>query len=124
LQYAAFCLLTSCYFLLPIAWFSFPAFCSPFLPTQIRSYFPECTEIRAVFLSIYTVKKSCAKFRCGHRWREPNDEGVGNFLLPRVLWFCATVVNIGIWRILTWLFLQCTDICTIYPAYQIAEQCS
>jgi hypothetical protein len=24
-----------------------------------------------------------------------------------VLWFCATIVNIGIWRILTWLFLQC-----------------
>jgi hypothetical protein len=24
-----------------------------------------------------------------------------------VLWFCATVVNSGIWRIPTWLFLQC-----------------
>ncbi len=24
-----------------------------------------------------------------------------------VVWFCATVVNIGIWRFPTWLFLQC-----------------
>ncbi len=30
-------------------------------------------------------KKSCAKFRCGQRWREPNDVGVGKFLLPRPL---------------------------------------
>ncbi len=27
-------------------------------------------------------KKSCAKFRCGQRWREPNDVGVGKFLFP------------------------------------------
>ncbi len=30
-------------------------------------------------------KKSFAKFRCGQRWREPNDVGVGKFLLPRRL---------------------------------------
>ncbi len=30
-------------------------------------------------------KKSCAKFRCGQRWREPNDVGYGKFLLPRPL---------------------------------------
>ncbi len=38
-------------------------------------------------------------------WREPNDVEAGKFLLQRtVLWFCATVVNIGIWHIPTWLF--------------------
>jgi hypothetical protein len=37
-------------------------------------------------------------------WREPNDVGVGKFLLPCSLVFCATIVNIGIWRISTWLF--------------------
>jgi hypothetical protein len=26
-----------------------------------------------------------------------------------VLWFCTTVVNIGIWRILTWLFYSVGD---------------
>jgi hypothetical protein len=30
-------------------------------------------------------KKGFAKFRCGQRWREPNDVGVGKFLLPRHL---------------------------------------
>ncbi len=30
-------------------------------------------------------KKSLVKFRCGQRWREPNDVGVGKFLLPRRL---------------------------------------
>jgi hypothetical protein len=30
-------------------------------------------------------KKSLAKFRCGQRWREPNNVGVGKFLLPRRL---------------------------------------
>ncbi len=30
-------------------------------------------------------KKSFAKFRCGQRWREPNDVGVGKFLFPRRL---------------------------------------
>ncbi len=34
---------------------------------------------------LYTVKKSFAKFRCGQWWREPNDVGVGKFLLPRCL---------------------------------------
>ncbi len=32
-----------------------------------------------------TVKKSFVKFRCGQRWCEPNDVGVGKFLLPRPL---------------------------------------
>jgi hypothetical protein len=35
--------------------------------------------------SILHCKKSFAKFRCGQRWREPNDMGVGKFLLPRRL---------------------------------------
>jgi hypothetical protein len=30
-------------------------------------------------------KKSCAKFRCGQRWREPNDVGVGKFPFPQPL---------------------------------------
>ncbi len=29
-----------------------------------------------------------AKFRCGQRWREPNDVGIGKFLLPRRLVLC------------------------------------
>jgi hypothetical protein len=33
----------------------------------------------------YTVKKSCAKFRCGQQWRGPNDMGVGKFLPPHPL---------------------------------------
>ncbi len=32
---------------------------------------------------------------------------VSEISYSHILWFCATVVNIGIWRILTWLFLQC-----------------
>jgi hypothetical protein len=38
-----------------------------------------------IHICMYTVKKSFAKFRCGQRWREPNEVGVGKFLLPRRL---------------------------------------
>ncbi len=40
---------------------------------------------RQLPMSMYTLKKSFAKFRCGQRWREPNGVGVGKFLLPRRL---------------------------------------
>jgi hypothetical protein len=36
-------------------------------------------------LHVLHCKKSFAKFRCRQRWREPNDVGVGKFLLPRRL---------------------------------------
>ncbi len=38
-----------------------------------------------------------------------------------VVWFCATVVNIGIWRIPTWLFLQCNDSPAPRRVWQIAR---
>jgi hypothetical protein len=37
------------------------------------------------FSLLLHCKKSFAKFRCGQRWREPNDVGIGKFLLPRRL---------------------------------------
>ncbi len=62
----------------------------------------------------YTVKKTCTKFRCGQRWREPNDVGVGKFLLP-----CSLVLRhrcpseFGAFP--TWLFYSVSVLCSGHP---------
>ncbi len=43
-----------------------------------------CPIWRIFFVALH-CKKSFAKFRCGQRWREPNDVGVGKYPLPRRL---------------------------------------
>jgi hypothetical protein len=56
-----------------------------------------------------TLKKNLAKFRCGQRWREPNDVGVGKFLLPRRLVLRHRCQHRSLAHS-DMAFLQCTDL--------------
>jgi hypothetical protein len=55
---------------------------------------------------MYTVKKALRYFDVDNGGANQTTWGSENFY-SHVVWFCATVVSIGIWRIPTWLFLQC-----------------
>jgi hypothetical protein len=54
----------------------------------------------------HTVKKASRNSNVDNGGANQTTCGSENFY-SHVVWFCATVVNIGIWRIPTWLFLQC-----------------
>ncbi len=54
-------------------------------------------------VTIYTVKKASGNSDVDNGGANQTTWGSENFY-SHVVWFCATVVNIGIWRIPTWLF--------------------
>jgi hypothetical protein len=62
------------------------------------------SEVRLPSLSlIYTVKKAARNSDVDIGGANQTTR-VSEISYSHVLWFCATVVNIGIWPILTWLF--------------------
>jgi hypothetical protein len=73
-------------------------------PSNISTTVNHTENIRP--LVTYTVKKASRN--------SDVDNGGANQTMwvlensySHVVWFCATVVSIGVWRIPTWLFLQC-----------------
>jgi hypothetical protein len=57
----------------------------------------------------YTVKKASRNSDVDNGGANQTTWGSENSY-SHVVWFCATVVNIGNWRSPTWLFLQCTKL--------------
>jgi hypothetical protein len=51
----------------------------------------------------YTVKKAPRNFDVDNVGANQTTQGSENSCF-HVVWFCATVVNIGVWRIPRWLF--------------------
>jgi hypothetical protein len=60
----------------------------------------------SLLIYIHTVKKASQNSDVENGGANQTTWGSENSY-SNVVWFCATVVNIGIWCIPTWLFLQC-----------------
>ncbi len=58
--------------------------------------------------SPYTVKKALQNSDVDNGGANQPTQGSENSC-SHVVWFCATVVSIGVWRVPIWLFLQCTN---------------
>jgi hypothetical protein len=73
----------------------------------------KCTYVYSfnlpVCLSSYTVKKAWRNSDVDNSGANQTMWGSENFY-SHVVWFCATVVSIGIWRIPTWLFYSVSSL--------------